>query len=72
MNFKNHFLISMPHLVDSFFSKSIIFMCEHEENGAMGIIINKNLSSKKSNLIINEMGLNSLSPNPDVFLGGPV
>ena len=72
MNFKNHFLISMPHLVDSFFSKSIIYMCEHEENGAMGIIINKNLSSKKSNLIINEMGLNSLSPNPDVFLGGPV
>jgi len=72
MNFKNHFLISMPHLVDSFFNKSIIFICEHNDEGAMGIIINKKLPKKKKSLILNETGLDKLKPNPGIYLGGPV
>ena len=47
MKLKNYFLISMPHMVDSFFNKSIIYLCEHETNGAMGVIINKNLCTIK-------------------------
>jgi len=72
MNFKNHFLISMPHLVDSFFNKSIIFICEHNDEGAMGVIINKKLSKKKKSLILNETGLDKLKPNPGIYFGGPV
>ena len=45
---KNHILISMPHMGDSFFGKSVIFICEHDTSGAMGLIINKPF--KESNL----------------------
>ena len=38
---KNQILISMPHMTDPFFSKSVIYICEHNQQGAMGIIINK-------------------------------
>lgn len=37
----NHFLIAMPSLQDPFFSDSVVWICEHDANGAMGVIINK-------------------------------
>lgn len=41
MNLSNHFLIAMPTLEDPFFSESVVLICEHNDNGAMGVIINK-------------------------------
>ena len=41
---KNHFLISIPHMKDLLFEKSVIFLCEHDEQGAMGLIINKEVN----------------------------
>ena len=38
---QNHFLIAMPNLADSFFYRSVIYICEHDKNGAMGLIINR-------------------------------
>ncbi|HEC72799.1 MAG TPA: YqgE/AlgH family protein [Methylophaga aminisulfidivorans] len=38
---QNHFLIAMPSLADAFFHRSVIYICEHDENGAMGLIINR-------------------------------
>jgi len=37
----HHFLIAMPGLEDPTFAKSVIYLCEHSERGAMGLIINK-------------------------------
>ena len=37
----HHFLIAMPGLDDEMFSKSVVFLCEHSERGALGLIINK-------------------------------
>ena len=31
----------MPHMQDPFFGKSVVFMCEHDKQGAMGLIVNK-------------------------------
>ena len=42
---KNQILISMPHMNDPFFSKSVVYICEHGNGGAMGMIINKNLDA---------------------------
>jgi len=39
----DHFLIAMPGLEDSIFAHSITYLCEHNEQGAMGIIINRPL-----------------------------
>ena len=44
-NFKNYLLISTPGLSDSIFRKSTILVCEHDKNGAMGLIINKPIVS---------------------------
>ena len=40
-NFTHHFLIAMPGLSDQAFAKSVIYMCEHSDRGALGLIINK-------------------------------
>lgn len=71
---KNHFLISMPKLTDEIFSQSVIFLCEHDKNGAMGIIVNKTLNVQL-NEVLDHLGLkpttSSLKKQP-VFMGGPV
>jgi putative transcriptional regulator len=41
INLTNHFLIAMPGLTDELFGHSVVFMCEHSERGALGLIINK-------------------------------
>ncbi|WP_028601734.1 YqgE/AlgH family protein [Ottowia thiooxydans] len=41
INLTNHFLIAMPGLEDDSFSKSVVYVCEHNERGALGLIINK-------------------------------
>ena len=41
MNLTDHFLIAMPDMDDPFFENSVIYVCEHNEEGALGIIINK-------------------------------
>ena len=40
---RNHFLIAMPGMEDARFSHSITYLCEHNEQGAMGIVINQPL-----------------------------
>ena len=41
INLTHHFLIAMPGLMDESFSRSVVYMCEHSERGALGLIINK-------------------------------
>lgn len=40
MNLTNHFLVAMPGLNDSYFNHGVIYVCEHNDEGAMGIMIN--------------------------------
>ncbi len=37
----NHFLVAMPHMDDPLFQDGVIYVCEHNEDGAMGFLINK-------------------------------
>lgn len=41
MNLQHHFLIAMPSLPDPLFKRSVVYICEHNSDGAMGIVINK-------------------------------
>lgn len=41
INLTNHFLIAMPGMEDSTFARSVVYVCEHSERGALGLIINK-------------------------------
>lgn len=71
---KDHFLLSMPHLESDYFSASLIYLCEHNDDGAMGFVINKptelNLGEVLAQLEL-DCSTYSLSHQP-VYLGGPV
>ena len=41
INLTHHFLIAMPGLEDATFAKSVVYVCEHSERGALGLVINK-------------------------------
>ena len=60
-NLKNHFLIAMPSMADPNFAHSITYICEHNEEGAMGIVVNRPMDSYDDNF--NEV---------PVMCGGPV
>ena len=71
-SFSNHFLISMPHMNDPIFSKSLIYVCEHNKDGSMGLIINKPMISENTAEIIQQTGLTQINPTPEIYFGGPV
>ena len=41
VNLTNHFLIAMPNMADPYFSKSLTYICEHNEQGALGVVVNR-------------------------------
>ncbi|MDR7094951.1 YqgE/AlgH family protein [Hydrogenophaga laconesensis] len=74
INLTNHFLIAMPGLSDELFSRSVVFMCEHSERGALGLVINKPsdiLLPRLFEKVDLPMGRDDLVGLP-VFQGGPV
>ena len=73
-NFTHHFLIAMPGLSDEAFAKSVVYMCEHSDRGALGLIINKPSDINLKRLFDKvELPLQreDLVQSP-VFQGGPV
>ena len=74
INLTNHFLIAMPGLSDELFGRSVVFMCEHSERGALGLVINKPsdiLLPRLFEKVDLPMGREDLALLP-VFQGGPV
>jgi putative transcriptional regulator len=41
VNLTNHFLIAMPAMVDPNFSRSLTYICEHNDKGALGLVVNR-------------------------------
>lgn len=74
INLTNHFLIAMPGLDDAAFSRSVVYVCEHSERGALGLVINKpsdiNLKGLFDKVQL-PLGREDLQQLP-VFQGGPV
>ncbi len=74
INLTNHFLIAMPGMEDDMFGRSVVYMCEHSEKGALGLVVNKPSDIRLSNLFDKvELPLDrpDLASQP-VFHGGPV
>ena len=46
----HHFLIAMPNMADPHFAKSLTYVCEHTDQGALGIVINKPIDMTLSKL----------------------
>ena len=74
INLTHHFLIAMPGLEDESFSRSVVYLCEHSERGALGLIINKPSDITLKSLFDKvdlSLRREDLSKEP-VFQGGPV
>ena len=74
INLTHHFLIAMPGLEDESFSRSVVYLCEHSERGALGLIINKPTDITLKGLFDKvdlSLRREDLTKEP-VFQGGPV
>lgn len=70
----NQFLIAMPGMADETFAGSVVYMCEHNERGALGLVINKPIDITLKNLFEKvdlTLDREELARQP-VFFGGPV
>ncbi len=73
-NLTNQFLIAMPGMGDDTFAGAVIYLCEHTEQGALGLVINKPIDIKLKRLFEKvelSLEIESLAEQP-VFFGGPV
>lgn len=74
INLTGHFLIAMPAMTDPYFAKSLTLICEHNQDGAMGIVINRPIDMQLDALFeqINlELQDKALAASA-VHFGGPV
>jgi len=74
INLTNQFLIAMPGMGDGTFAGTVVYLCEHTEKGALGLVINKPIDIKLKNLFEKvELSLDreDLAEVPVCF-GGPV
>ncbi len=74
INLRNHFLISMPHMSDRNFTHTLTYICDHTEDGAMGIVINRPLDLSLKDILGHlDMETDSMKdPDMPVYSGGPV
>ncbi|RTZ79790.1 MAG: YqgE/AlgH family protein [Gammaproteobacteria bacterium] len=71
---KDHFLIALPNLQDPNFSRSVTYICEHTDDGTMGIVINRPSALELPD-ILQHMDIEETDRTPrdlTVFVGGPV
>ncbi len=73
-NLTGHFLIAMPSLNDGFFNQAVTYICEHDDSGCFGIIINQETTITLKE-IVEQMGIKSgdhYHHDLPIFIGGPV
>jgi putative transcriptional regulator len=68
-------LIAMPQMMDPRFARSVVYVCAHsEDEGAMGLVVNKLLASLTMNELFTHLDLDptTLAASRPVHFGGPV
>lgn len=75
LSLQDHFLIAMPGIADRHFSQSVVYVCAHSEEGAMGLVINHPMADLHLSQILEQVKIKSDIPKINqqpVLLGGPV
>ena len=74
VNLTQHFLIAMPNMVDPHFAKTLTFVCEHNDQGALGVVVNRPLDMNLHSLL-EQIGVpldSGILKSIPVHFGGPV
>lgn len=77
LNLANHFLIAMPSIQDPIFGGTVVYVCEHNEKGVLGVVINKPTDMTMEVLFDRvdlklAPGLRSSVVDQPIMFGGPV
>ncbi|MDR3434783.1 MAG: YqgE/AlgH family protein [Rouxiella aceris] len=72
MNLQHHFLIAMPGLEEPLFKRSVVYVCEHNEDGAMGLVINKLVDDFTVKNVLDKLDINPTPRDPAINLDRPV
>jgi putative transcriptional regulator len=70
----HHFLIAMPALADPFFSRTLTYICEHSEQGALGVVVNRPIDLTLKDLF-DQLDISSDGDGAEavpVMFGGPI
>ncbi|MFA3792156.1 YqgE/AlgH family protein [Aliiglaciecola sp. SL4] len=74
-SFEHHLLVAMPSLDDPYFARSLTYICEHNDKGAMGLVINQPIGMSLQELI-NQADKDAIvleeKADEIVLAGGPV
>ncbi len=73
-NLTNHFLIAMPGLQDTNFFRTVTYICDHNEEGAMGIVLNRPTDLQLKD-ILEQLNIDQANPTAggqQIYVGGPV
>ena len=67
-------LLAMPAMGDTRFQKAVIFMCAHDENGAMGIVVNHPMQGVDAKELFSQLDIDTDQVNENIVVmsGGPV
>ncbi len=68
------FLVAAPSMPDERFQKSVVFICKHDNDGALGIIVNNKVDDLPLGQVYKQLGIevSSVAGNKPVLFGGPV
>ena len=74
INLTHHFLIAMPNMADPYFAKSLTYVCEHNDQGALGLVVNRPIDMTLQALFERlQLSLHdSEYAGAPVYFGGPV
>ncbi|HYM48480.1 MAG TPA: YqgE/AlgH family protein [Burkholderiaceae bacterium] len=74
MDLKHQFLIAMPAMADTNFERSVVYVCDHSDRGALGLVINRPTDLTLGNLFDRVDLKLEIAPRKDdpVYFGGPV
>lgn len=64
-------LLAMPQMQDPNFARSVVFLCRHEKDGAMGLVVNRKTDTPVSSIAVLDPPLKH-DNGLEVFIGGPV
>jgi putative transcriptional regulator len=64
-------LLAMPQMTDPNFARSVVLLCRHESEGAMGLVVNRRTTTKVSSVVELDPPLRTESPL-EIWVGGPV
>ena len=74
INLTHHFLIAMPNMADPHFSRTLTYICEHNDQGALGLVVNRPIDMTLQALFerLSLPHSNAALAESPIYFGGPV